>query len=62
MRKAYLKPNMTVVKIQQMQMICGSPDVINPGAPNMPAGSRRGGYDWDEEDWDEEDWDDEQDY
>ena len=62
MRKAYLKPAMNVLKIRQMQMICESPDAINPGEPNMPAGSRRGGYDWDEEDWDEEDWDDEQDY
>ena len=62
MRKAYLKPNINVLKIRQMQMICGSPDVINPGADNRPAGTRRGGYDWDEEDWDEEDWDDEEDY
>lgn len=54
MRKAYLKPNMNVLKIRQMQMICGSPDVINPGEPNMPAGTRLGGYDWDEEDWDDE--------
>ena len=54
MRKAYLKPAMNVLKIRQMQMICGSPDVINPGADNRPAGDRRGGYDWDEEDWDDE--------
>jgi hypothetical protein len=50
MKKIYLKPVMNVVKIGQTQMICGSPDVINPGTPNKPAGARSSsGYDWDEE-------------
>ena len=40
---------MQVVKTQQMHIICDSKvDVINPGQPNVAAGSRQGSG-WDDE-------------
>lgn len=54
MKKTYMKPGIHVVPLQLSQIICGTGDVINPGDPNKPAGSRGyGDTDW-EEDWEEE--------
>ena len=58
MRRAYMKPALQVIRIQQRHIICGSGwDVIGPGQPNQPAGSRRRSV-WDE--WDDcDEWGDE---
>lgn len=51
MKRAYMKPTMRVVKIQQQRIICTSDwDVIGSGQPNQPAGARQynGFDDWDE--------------
>ena len=40
MKKNYHKPTMRVMRIQHHSIICSSPDVINPGAPNRPAAVR----------------------
>ncbi len=56
MKRAYMKPALQVVKIQQSHIICVSDwDTMHPGQPNQPAGARRRGG-WDaEDDWDAED-------
>ena len=51
-KKAYLKPTMKVMEVEQAQMLCSS-TVINPGENNKPAGVKSSG-DWDI--WDEESW------
>ena len=45
MKKAYLKPTMEVMLVQQSQMLCSSTMII-PGENNRPAGARKfGGWD-----------------
>ena len=51
MNKAYLKPTMKVMEVEQAQMLCSS-TVINPGENNKPAGVKSSGN-WDI--WDDED-------
>ena len=52
MKRAYMKPAMQVVEVQQDGIICTSGwDIIGPGTPNQPAGAK------DYNNWDEI-WDD----
>ena len=54
MKKTYIKPEQRVVLLQHKTMLLAG-SVMNPGKPNVPAGSRIWDDDWDD-DWDEDDW------
>lgn len=43
MKREYSKPTIRVVDMLEEELICAS-DVISPGAPNKPAGSREDGF------------------
>lgn len=54
MKTSYKKPGMIVVPLQMRAMLSSSPDpdnTINPGEPNVPAGTQehKGSWDWDGE-------------
>lgn len=57
MKRAYTKPVVHVVGIQQSHIVCASDwDTMHPGQPNQPAGVKRRGRWDDQDDW--EDWED----
>ena len=45
-KKIYIKPEMQIVKIQQHQILCASPDGWGGSDPNNPTDFNAPGFDW----------------